>query len=103
MRWLISRCWWCVQGKFLVLAGLKAINGQLEFFNVDELETMATGEHYMATDVDWDPTGRSDHTKRSILSRLIYLLMVGVTQCWFGLDETHTSAAQSLRMHVLIV
>lgn len=51
-------CGWVVQGKFIVLAGLKNINGQLEFFNVDELETMATGEHYMATDVDWDPTGR---------------------------------------------
>ena len=31
---------------------------QLEFFNVDEFETMATGEHFMATDVEWDPTGR---------------------------------------------
>ena len=41
-----------------VLAGLKAYNGQLEFYNVDDLETMATGEHFMATDVDWDPTGR---------------------------------------------
>jgi hypothetical protein len=25
---------------------------------VDDLETMATAEHFMATDVDWDPTGR---------------------------------------------
>lgn len=39
-------------------SGLKAYNGQLEFYNVDELETMATAEHFMATDVDWDPTGR---------------------------------------------
>lgn len=31
---------------------------QTEFFNVDEMETMATAEHFMATDVDWDPTGR---------------------------------------------
>lgn len=22
------------------------------------METMATGEHFMATDVEWDPTGR---------------------------------------------
>lgn len=40
------------------LTGLKAYNGQLEFYNVDELETMATAEHFMATDIDWDPTGR---------------------------------------------
>ena len=31
---------------------------QLEFLNVDEMETMATGEHFMATDIEWDPTGR---------------------------------------------
>jgi len=42
----------------VVLAGLKTMNGQFEFFNVDEMETMATSEHFMATDVEWDPTGR---------------------------------------------
>ncbi|BBN19832.1 translation initiation factor 3 subunit B [Marchantia polymorpha subsp. ruderalis] len=50
--------YWSPMGKYIVLAGLKAYNGQLEFYNVDELETMASGEHFMATDVDWDPTGR---------------------------------------------
>ncbi|KAL3690224.1 hypothetical protein R1sor_016533 [Riccia sorocarpa] len=50
--------YWSPIGKFIVFAGLKAYNGQLEFYNVDELETMASGEHFMATDVDWDPTGR---------------------------------------------
>ncbi|MBA0766562.1 hypothetical protein Gotri_015592 [Gossypium trilobum] len=49
---------WSPGGRFIVLAGLKGFNGQLEFFNVDELETMATAEHFMATDVEWDPTGR---------------------------------------------
>jgi translation initiation factor 3 subunit B len=24
---------------------------------VDELETMSTGEHFMCTDIEWDPTG----------------------------------------------
>eukprot|EP00898_Chlorokybus_atmophyticus_P002542 jgi/Chlat1/3289/Chrsp22S03537 len=50
--------YWSPQGKHLILAGLKTMNGQLEFFNVDELETMAVAEHFMCTDVDWDPTGR---------------------------------------------
>lgn len=50
--------YWSPAGKNIVLAGLKGMNGQLEFFNVDEMETMATAEHFMATDVDWDPTGR---------------------------------------------
>ncbi|KAM3311366.1 hypothetical protein ACQJBY_031812 [Aegilops geniculata] len=49
---------WSPAGRFIVLAGLRGFNGQLEFFNVDELETMATGEHFMATDIMWDPTGR---------------------------------------------
>ncbi|KAE8716893.1 Eukaryotic translation initiation factor 3 subunit B [Hibiscus syriacus] len=40
---------WSPGGRFIVLAGLKGFNGQLEFFNVDELETMATAEHFMAT------------------------------------------------------
>ena len=49
---------WSPAGKFIVLAGLKGFNGQLEFYNVDDLETMATTEHPMATDVMWDPIGR---------------------------------------------
>ncbi|KAE9456073.1 hypothetical protein C3L33_12014, partial [Rhododendron williamsianum] len=50
--------YWSPAGRFILLAGLKGFNGQLEFYNVDELETMATSEHFMATDVEWDPTGR---------------------------------------------
>eukprot|EP00798_Chlamydomonas_sp_ICE-L_P008193 gene8193-1455_t len=49
---------WSPQGKNIVLAGLKNLNGQLEFFNVDEMETMAAAEHFACTDIDWDPTGR---------------------------------------------
>ncbi|XP_047340878.1 eukaryotic translation initiation factor 3 subunit B-like [Impatiens glandulifera] len=49
---------WSPAGRFIILAGLKGFNGQLEFFNVDDLETMATAEHFMATDIEWDPTGR---------------------------------------------
>ena len=30
----------------------------LEFYNVNDLETMSTEEHYGATSVEWDPTGR---------------------------------------------
>ncbi|KAI9100011.1 hypothetical protein K1719_024229 [Acacia pycnantha] len=49
---------WSPAGHYIVLAGLKGFNGQLEFYNVDELETMAAAEHFMATDIEWDPTGR---------------------------------------------
>ena len=37
---------------------VQAMNGQLEFFNVDEFEIMNAGEHFMCTDIEWDPTGR---------------------------------------------
>lgn len=49
---------WSPAGKFLVLAGLKALNGQLCFFSADEFEVLSAGEHFMATDVAWDPIGR---------------------------------------------
>ncbi|PWA92832.1 eukaryotic translation initiation factor [Artemisia annua] len=48
---------WSTSGRFIILAG-KGFNGQLEFYNVDEPETMATSEHFKATDIEWDPTGR---------------------------------------------
>ncbi|KAM0010303.1 putative transcription factor WD40-like family [Helianthus debilis subsp. tardiflorus] len=49
---------WSPSGHFIILAGLKGFNGQFEFYNVDELQTIAITEHFMATDVEWDPTGR---------------------------------------------
>jgi translation initiation factor 3 subunit B len=49
---------WSPAGKFLLLAGLKAMNGQLAFFSADDGEVLSAGEHFMATDAAWDPTGR---------------------------------------------
>ena len=37
---------------------LQGMNGQLEFFNADDFEPMNAAEHFMCTDIDWDPTGR---------------------------------------------
>lgn len=53
-----NQIFWSPQGRFCVLAGLKGLNGQLEFFNAEDMETMATAEHFMCTEVAWDPTGR---------------------------------------------
>ncbi|TVU10085.1 hypothetical protein EJB05_43593 [Eragrostis curvula] len=50
--------YWSPAGRFIVLGGLKGLGGKLEFYNVDELKTMATGEHFLATDIMWDPSGR---------------------------------------------
>eukprot|EP01097_Dermamoeba_algensis_P008407 TRINITY_DN5604_c0_g2_i3.p1 TRINITY_DN5604_c0_g2~~TRINITY_DN5604_c0_g2_i3.p1 ORF type:complete len:522 (-),score=110.87 TRINITY_DN5604_c0_g2_i3:109-1674(-) len=54
----VSKLSWSPQGQFIVLGGFKQFNGVLEFFNTQEMETMSIQEHFMATDVDWDPTGR---------------------------------------------
>lgn len=56
---ICTNLYWSPHGRFLVLAGLKTgANGQLEFFSVDDMETLGNAEHFMATDVEWDPTGR---------------------------------------------
>jgi translation initiation factor 3 subunit B len=49
---------WSPAGRFIVLAGLRNLNGTLEFYNVQDKETMGTVEHDMATNIEWDPTGR---------------------------------------------
>jgi len=49
---------WCPAGQFCVLAGLRSMNGVFEFVDTADMTTMNMGEHYMATDVEWDPTGR---------------------------------------------
>ena len=33
-------------------------NGLLEFIDTNDLQIMTAAEHFMATDVEWDPTGR---------------------------------------------
>lgn len=53
-----NHLFWSPKGKFIVLAGLRNLNGVLEFFNVSEMESMGTEEHLMCTAVDWDPSGR---------------------------------------------
>ncbi|KAL5698724.1 Eukaryotic translation initiation factor 3 subunit B [Ranunculus cassubicifolius] len=50
---------WAPSGRYIVFAGLRgAFNGQLEFFDVDELESLRTGEHFNVTNIEWDPSGR---------------------------------------------
>uniref|UniRef100_A0A8C5E874 Eukaryotic translation initiation factor 3 subunit B n=1 Tax=Gouania willdenowi TaxID=441366 RepID=A0A8C5E874_GOUWI len=49
---------WSPQGQFLVLAGLRSMNGALAFVDTSDCIMMNIAEHYMASDVEWDPTGR---------------------------------------------
>ncbi|KAJ3111315.1 Translation initiation factor 3 subunit b [Phlyctochytrium bullatum] len=54
----INRIIWSPKGRVCVLAGIRAFQGELEFWDVEEGYMMGSGEHYMCTDVEWDPTGR---------------------------------------------
>merc|ERR1711918_185083 len=49
---------WSPMGHSPLLAGLRNLNGYLEWWNVDEMQMVQQDEHFMATDIDWDPTGR---------------------------------------------
>jgi translation initiation factor 3 subunit B len=51
---------WSPKGNHVVLAGLssQATSGPLEFYDVQNRETMGQTEHYLCTDLNWDPSGR---------------------------------------------
>ena len=53
-----NHMFWSPAGQFIVLAGLQSQNGALEFIDTADFTTMNTGEHFMCSDIAWDPTGR---------------------------------------------
>ena len=53
-----NHLFWSPAGQFIVLAGMRSMNGVLEFIDTADFTVMNTGEHFMCTDIEWDPTGR---------------------------------------------
>ena len=53
-----NHLFWSPTGQFIILAGLRGMNGVLEFVDTSDFTSMGGGEHFMCTDVEWDPTGR---------------------------------------------
>lgn len=54
-----NRLYWSPIGGHCIIAGQQSPhNGVLEFFDVDHETSLATNEHFMCTDVQWDPSGR---------------------------------------------
>ena len=53
-----NHLFWAPTGQFVVLAGLRSMNGVFEFIDTSDFTSMGTNEHFMCTDVEWDPTGR---------------------------------------------
>ncbi|CAB3991027.1 Eukaryotic translation initiation factor 3 subunit B [Paramuricea clavata] len=54
----VNNIFWAPRGQFCVLAGLRGMNGTMEFYDLNEVALMNVGEHFTATDVEWDPSGR---------------------------------------------
>lgn len=55
---LANHLYWSPNGRFLLLAGLKTMNGQLEFIDVVTMESIAKEVHQVCTDITWDYSGR---------------------------------------------
>ncbi|CAI5714178.1 unnamed protein product [Peronospora farinosa] len=53
-----SHLYWSPLGNNIVLAGLGEINGQLEFWDATEQQSITVQEHFKCTHVEWDPSGR---------------------------------------------
>jgi len=49
---------WSPAGALILLANLKGTAGQLEWVDVNVLQTIGEAEHFMCSDIAWDPTGR---------------------------------------------
>jgi translation initiation factor 3 subunit B len=50
---------WSPTGDNCVIAGVGApFNGQLEFYDVKHKRSMTETDHFMAADIEWDPSGR---------------------------------------------
>ena len=45
-------------GKYGIFHSPKSMSGTMEFYDFDNCEYLGQGEHFMMTDMQWDPTGR---------------------------------------------
>jgi translation initiation factor 3 subunit B len=61
----VNHLFWSPKGGHIVLAGFGTMGGILEFYNVDELESIRTDSHLLITDLAWDTTGRFVATSTS--------------------------------------
>eukprot|EP00964_Phaeocystis_antarctica_P030438 scaffold17199_cov66-Phaeocystis_antarctica.AAC.2 len=49
---------WSPAGSIVLMANLKGTSGQLEWVDVNAMQTIGEAEHFMCSDIEWDPTGR---------------------------------------------
>lgn len=53
-----NHLFWSPTGQFIVLAGLRNNYHCLDFIDTSDYTLTNSAEHFMVTDVEWDPTGR---------------------------------------------
>ncbi len=54
----VERFFWSPAGNYLIMAVLGSAAAFLEFWGTNDMTLLATKEHFLATDVQWDPSGR---------------------------------------------
>lgn len=54
----LTRWAWSPRGEYFVLAGLDSTSAFLEFWTASDLTCLGVKEHFLATDMEWDPSGR---------------------------------------------
>lgn len=54
----LTRWSWSPRGEYFVLAGLDTSSAFLEFWSASDFTCLGVKEHFMATDLEWDPSGR---------------------------------------------
>lgn len=57
------------------------MNGALEFYDLNEVTLMNVGEHFTATDVEWDPSGRYVSTSVSWWAQKVTTIQVELREC----------------------
>lgn len=54
----LTRLLWSPRGEHLVMASLETTGAFVEFWSMNEMTMLASKEHFLATDIEWDSTGR---------------------------------------------
>ncbi|ETW05123.1 hypothetical protein, variant [Aphanomyces invadans] len=74
----VNALFWSPYGNNIVLAGMGELNGTLEFWDVDERQSISIQEHFKFSHLEWDPSGRVVTTSvcqpihvRPVLARLV--------------------------------
>jgi translation initiation factor 3 subunit B len=57
-RKTLNRFLWSPRGDYVLFFGTDSTSATLEFFNAQDMTTLATREHFLATNAAWDPSGR---------------------------------------------